>query len=64
MKPKRPILIAESVAVVCPECSECQPTDDGSHLWMPDELKHAGIRYCHNCGAKLLIELKSKVNLE
>lgn len=36
---KRAQLVAEAVVVLCPECGEAQPNQDGSEMWTLEDFK-------------------------
>lgn len=58
-------LIADAVAVVCPDCGECQPNpDDASQQWMPEDFAKTKLTKCVSCDTPLHISWKSKVQFD
>lgn len=64
MKARRAQLLAEAVAVLCPACSEPQPSpDNGSEFWTAEDFARGhGTRPCASCDQPLIIETDSKVS--
>ncbi len=63
MRQKVAIIIAESICVICPHCSEAQPNPvDGSEQWDADQLrKYAETKKsCCACGEPMIIRYTSK----
>ena len=54
-------LYTMSVSVVCPHCSEPQPNQDGSEMWIDSDFdKKHGRLDCVSCEQPILIEKSSK----
>jgi DNA-directed RNA polymerase subunit RPC12/RpoP len=65
MKPKQAQVFAESLAVVCPYCGGAFTNNDGSEMWLPDELQELqGIAKCPECDAKVLIAMTNKAQIQ
>lgn len=69
---KRAQLVAEAVAVLCPECGEAQPNREGSEMWVLEDfqkreatLAKGRLRSsqftCVSCDARMLITGDTKV---
>ena len=57
------LVIAQTVAVICPACGEPQPDpDNGSDVWEPDQLKKVSgtKRPCVSCGVEMYVHAHSK----
>jgi predicted RNA-binding Zn-ribbon protein involved in translation (DUF1610 family) len=53
-------LIAEAVSVNCPHCGACQPNQEGSEMWTPEDFnKKHGILHCISCDKHISIEKRS-----
>lgn len=59
-------VIAESLAIVCMECSSPQPNpDDGSEQWSPEQLAaHQGVRVCVACDARIRVVAVSTAQVQ
>ena len=59
---RKALLIAESVAVLCPHCSEPQPDGTGSELWTPESFIHTTAkRACVSCDEPFILAHERKV---
>lgn len=63
MKPA--LLVAETLAILCPHCNEPQPApDNGSDAWMPAQVKAAeGKRTCVSCDEPFRLSAQSRVQV-
>ncbi len=57
-------LVAEVVAVLCPNCGETQPNRDGSEMWTAEDFKGNTLKQCVSCDKPILIAHESKVRFE
>lgn len=57
-------LVAELVAVLCPNCGESQPNRDGSEMWMSEDFNRNKLKKCVSCKKDILIVHENNVRLE
>lgn len=65
---KRAQLVAEAVAVLCPECGEPQPNRDGSEMWTLEDFRTRALApgarsavACVACDVRFLMASDTKV---
>jgi len=64
-RPRRAQLVAEAVAVCCPDCGEPQPNHEGSEMWLREDFaKSKTLRDCAACDRPLLISSDSMANFK